>query len=139
MINGKHCYVVRQLLRFAVCIGYGKLRKEMPQCVASQWHNDFRLDQCNLHLQPWHADFFLLGRRISVSRRTVLHDIGNVDIFALEPYGKKQFIQKLSRSSHKRPSEFIFFLSRCFAYEHDLRLGIAFTKRSEEHTSELQS
>lgn len=103
-----------------------QIGKKVTEGVASQRDDDLRLYESDLQLEPRHALFLLLIGRIPIVRRAIFDDIADVDFFALEAEGCEEFIEELSRGSDKRPSKFIFLLSRRFSDEHNRCMGISF-------------
>src|SRR3989344_6985409 len=98
---------------------------EMSQRVPPEGDDDFRPDDPYLRMQPGHTRIDFFGRRISIFRRPVLHDIGDVDIFAFQVDRREHLREKLSRRSHERLPLQIFVFSRRFADEHYIRIRAA--------------
>src|SRR3989344_812378 len=124
MVNREHGEIGIELLRSAVHLGNGKLRKKFLQGMFAESDNDFRSDDRKLQLHPWKACRLFTWLRITVTRRAVLHDVCDVDVTALQSDGSEELIQKFARRTHERTPEFIFFLPRRLPDENNGGFGV---------------
>src|SRR5690606_29303857 len=61
-----------------------------------------------------------LGRRgVAVARRAVLHDVGDVDLVALEPHRREDLVEELAGAAHERPTGEVLLLAGRLAHEHE--------------------
>src|SRR5215212_1157713 len=73
------------------------LRREGPQR-----QDDFGLDELDLANQIGRAGDDLVGHRIAVPRRTMLEDICDEDVLALEVDRPENLVDQLARLTHER-------------------------------------
>src|SRR5215213_8073920 len=73
------------------------LRREGPQR-----QDDFGLDELDLADKIGRAGDDLVGHRVAVARRTMLEDVGDEDVLALEVDGGENLVEQLARLTHER-------------------------------------
>src|SRR5262245_28943528 len=97
------------------------LRRDRSEC-----ENHFRLKQLDLTNEIWTARRNLLRQRIAVAWRAVFQNVADVDLFARQIDGRKNFCEQLSSRADKWPSCLVFRGARRFTDAHQLRVRVAF-------------
>ena len=87
--------------------------------MASQGHDELRVDGLDLPLEIGQAVDDLLGSRIAVLRRSALQDVADEDLLALQAAGGDDLVEKLPRPADERPALGVFIRPRGLADEHD--------------------
>jgi hypothetical protein len=103
-----------------------------PEQALKSWRAErdyhFRADECKLAKQERLAGFYLIAFWSSVSGRTALDDVGDVNIFASKTDGFNNLVEELPGSAYERPTGGVFFGARTLAYECELRLRVPFSE-----------
>ena len=91
----------------------------------AQGHDDLGADDANLAQQERRAGIALVALGRAVARRTALHDVGDVNLFALQAHGGDHVVEQLSGAPDERQALRVFVCARPFADEHQLGVRIA--------------
>jgi len=95
-------------------------------CDATQEHDDHRIDEGNLLAKILgNTDVHFAFAGSPIPWWTALNNIGNKQCLAIEVMFSQEPIQKTPGSADKRLPALIFFPSRAFADEHNLRRYLA--------------
>src|ERR1700687_4299461 len=90
----------------------------------AQGHDDLGAHHENLPHQERTAGIALVTLRSPILRRTALHHIADVNVFATNAHGSDHVVEQLSGAADERLSLRIFIRARTLAYEHDSRVRI---------------
>ncbi len=94
-------------------------------CGRAQRHDDLRADDADLPHQEWRAGIALVAFGSAIARRPALHDVGDVDLLALEAHGGDHVVEQLSGAPDERQALLVFVSARPFADEHQLGVRIS--------------
>src|SRR5580765_4655349 len=103
-------------------------REKILRRDGTKGHHDFRLDHRDLPHEKWRAGITLVSLRSAVPRWTALHNVRDVDLFALQAHRLDHVVQQLSGAANERLSLHVFVGSWTFADKHELGIGIAHAK-----------
>src|SRR3989344_7947136 len=103
-----------------MCLRNLKGGEEIVHSVATEEHNEFRLNYFQFFKKPFSAGRLFFGERVAIIRRAVFNDVGDIDIFSFKIYYEEHFCQEFPRRSDERFSLRVFRLSRRFTDENNL-------------------
>src|ERR1700722_3017531 len=94
----------------------------------SESDDHFGLDDLNLLKEKWLAGvgFDWLGD--AVLWRAALHDVGDVDLFALQAHGVNHVVEQLAAAADEGQTLCVFIGAWAFADEHEARVGVSVTE-----------
>lgn len=91
----------------------------------AQSHHNFGLDHSDLFSEIPLTRIDLCGMRITISGRSALEDVGDVDLFAAHPDPTQELVEKLARRTDERETLEILVLTRSLTDEHQSGVGVA--------------
>ena len=101
----------------------------MPSSVcrrrAAEADQDVRIGKLDLALDERQADLRLVRRRRAVAGRPPRHDVGDVDLGAVEPDRRQHAVEQLAGAADERQALDVLVAARRLADEHHARLRIA--------------
>ena len=92
---------------------------------ASQADDHFGSDGVDLAQQEWRAVADFVFFRSAIFRRAALHDVADVDVFALQAHGFDHLREKFSGAADERKTLHVFIVAGAFADENQFGFGIA--------------
>jgi len=111
------------LFRHTECQSEQRFRRR-----GTQTHDDVRLDEAQLVLQPWKARAHLAGVRCfvqpafgaGISRPLeVLHRVGDVDVVTIDAGGVERVVEQPAGRANERPTRTILHVARLFTDNDD--------------------
>lgn len=114
--------------QFSMHLGNFLVWEEMAHRMSAEKDDELRLYERQLLMQPLLAAFNLFWKRVSVVRRAVFDDIGDVYVLALHLDAFKHLRKEFAGCTDKGLSLHVLILSGCFADEYDIRIRIPVAK-----------
>src|SRR5512132_2665796 len=97
--------------------------QELAHRVTAERHDDARLQQGEMALQPYVAGGYLFGQRVAVLGRAMPHDVGDEHLASVQPDVRQELVEELSCGSDEGPTLEILVVSGRLAKEEDPGVG----------------
>src|ERR1700678_1161608 len=107
-------------------LGHGRIdRQESLRRDRSQRYDRLRFNGCDLPHQERRAGLALIPLGRSVSRRTALDDVRDVNVFTPQAHGLDHVVEQLSGAANEWLALLVFIRARRFADKHQFGFRVA--------------